>query len=132
MMTRLATAALLLAAACRAGKPGDPANPAPEPVRLCVRNENVAYGNVLAYAGQTRFDVMPGHQVCKVVRGNAMGISLRATTTSGGAHGPRYSRTRLQMNAERCWQWRLTAAPGPSGDLTPCDGASEQRAVSGA
>ena len=128
-MKRFVALALLLAA-CKHGRPDDPTAPAPRPVQLCVQNETVAYGNVIAYAGQTRYDVMSGHQVCKPIRGPAPYMALRATTTSGGANGPRYFRARLQMNGERCWQWRLTDAPSSAADLQPCDDATEARANS--
>jgi hypothetical protein len=129
-MKRFVALALLLAGACKHGRPGDPTVPAPQPVQLCIQNETVAFGNVIAYAGQTRYDVMSGHQVCKPIHGPAPYLPLRATTTSGGANGPRVYSARLRMTGERCWQWRLSDAPASPGDLQPCDEATEARASS--
>ncbi len=89
-------------------------------LRLCVQNETVGYGNIVARVAAVRFDVMPGREVCKPVPGTGPFIVLRAATTSGGARGPISYASRIQVGAGRCWTWRLTESPASAYDLTPC------------
>jgi hypothetical protein len=128
-MRRIVAAALLALPACAPRQPGG--GPAPRPMRLCVQNETVAYGNVIAYAGPVRFEVMPGRQECKPVPGRGPFVQLRATTTAGGAHGPLTYAARLQVDDTRCWAWRLTEVPGGAGDLSPCDDAAPADSAAG-
>lgn len=128
-MRRIVAAALLALPACAPRQPG--AGPAPRPMRVCVQNETVAYGNVIAYAGPVRFDVMPGREVCRQLSERGPFVQLRAVTTAGGAHGPLRFAARLQVDATRCWAWRLTDAPGGTGDLSPCDGTAPADSAAG-
>jgi len=128
-MRQIVAAALLALPACKPQQPG--AGPAPQSVRLCVQNETVAYGNVIAYAGPVRFEVMPGREVCKQLSERGPFVQLRAVTTAGSAHGPLSFAARLQVDATRCWAWRLTEGPGGSGDLSPCDAAPADPAAGG-
>ncbi|HET7459691.1 MAG TPA: hypothetical protein VFJ82_00530 [Longimicrobium sp.] len=128
-MRRIVAAVLLVLPACKPQQPGG--GPAPRPLRLCVQNETVAYGNVIAYAGPVRFDVMPGREVCKRLAEPGPFVQLRANTTSGGAHGPLSYAARLQVGATRCWAWRLTEAPGGAGDLSPCAGEAAADSAAG-
>jgi hypothetical protein len=110
---------ILFLAACASGNKNS-RGPAPQPVRLCVQNETEAYGAIVAHAGSTRIDVMPGAETCKPILMAAAAISLTAYTTGGGAHGPLTFATRLLPGTVRCWRWRLTELPGASNDLQPC------------
>ncbi|HEX8245615.1 MAG TPA: hypothetical protein VF541_19035 [Longimicrobium sp.] len=120
-MKRIAVAMLLSAAACRSLPRNDGARGAAEPLRLCVQNATVAYGNVVAHAGTVRFDVMSGEEICKRVTVPTASMVLRASTTAGGANGPLSFTTSWQPGATPCWTWRLTDAPGSPGELLPCD-----------
>lgn len=119
-MTRPAVLVALALVGCRSLPPRE-GEQASEPLRLCIENATNSYGNVIAYAGLTRFDVMSGQQVCKTVLGTDPGISLRATTTAGGANGPLSFSNRLLPGGTRCWTWRLTDSPASAYDLTPCE-----------
>jgi hypothetical protein len=88
----------------------------------------VAYGNLVARAGQVRFDVMPGQQVCKPLLGAGGYIQLRAVTTGGGIGGPRRYEERLPITGYACWIWRLTDSPASSADLGPCPDDEESEA----
>ncbi|HEX8905585.1 MAG TPA: hypothetical protein VF771_12115 [Longimicrobiaceae bacterium] len=132
-MQRIAVAVLFLAAACKTvpqREGGGPRSTAAEPLRLCVQNQTVAYGNVVAHAGTVRFDVMSGEEVCKRVPGTQPTMVLRAVTSAGGATGPLTFATTLQPGVSRCWTWRLTDAPGNVGELLPCDIDGSGRAPS--
>ena len=122
-MRRATVSLLLLTAACGGSLPRGAQNAAAQPLRVCVQNETVAYGNIVAYAGMTRYDVMSGREVCKRVIASEPTIVLRAQTTAGGAAGPLSYSTRLQPGISSCWRWRLTDSPASSGDLLPCDDA---------
>jgi hypothetical protein len=95
---------------------------------LCVQNETVAYGNIVARAALVRFDVQPGEQVCKPVIATGPAIELRATTMGGGVAGPLSYATRLDVGGSSCWRWRLTDAPASAVDLMPCDLVSDDDA----
>lgn len=100
---------------------GDEEREPPEPLTLCVQNETVAYGNIVARAALVRFDVMPGERVCKRLLATGPAIGLTAVTTGGGVSGPRRYATRLDAGGSRCWRWRLTDSPASAVDLMPCD-----------
>lgn len=123
MMRRGAAVLLVCVAACgpffRPAE-GDDDAPPRERLRLCVENATVAYGNLIARAGQVRFDVMPGQQVCKQVLEGGGYVDLRATTTGGGLSGPRRYQAQMPVGSYRCWLWRLTDSPASAGDLGPC------------
>jgi hypothetical protein len=121
-MRRSAAAVLLWLTACAHGPRTGGASAVSDQLQLCVQNETVGYGNIVAHAGMVRFDVMPGQQVCKRVPGPGPMIALQATTTGGGAAGPLSYASRLQVGAGRCWTWRLTESPASAYDLTPCAG----------
>lgn len=123
-MHRLTTVPLLCLAACGPFfKPSD--EPHEPSLTLCVQNETVAYGNIVARAGMVRFDVMPGQEVCKPLIGTGGYVSLRASTTGGGASGPRHYEQRMPIGGFRCWRWRLTDSPASAADLGPCPEESE-------
>lgn len=90
----------------------------PSGLTLCVQNETVGYSNVIARAGPTRFDVLPGREVCKRLNTSQAGIVLQAQTTGGGASGPLAFRSRLP-SPFGCWRWRLDNSR--VGTLTPCE-----------
>jgi hypothetical protein len=113
---------LLWLTACAAGPRTGGATAGSDQLQLCVQNETVGYGNIVAHAGMVRFDVMPGQQVCKRVPGLGPFIALQATTTGGGATGPISYALRLQVGTGRCWTWRLTELPASAYDVTPCAG----------
>jgi hypothetical protein len=92
-----------------------------EPLTLCVRNETVAHGNIVARASLVRYDVMPGEQVCKRLIESGPAVELQAVTTGGGVAGPRRYSARLDTGGSRCWRWRLTDSPASAVDLMPCD-----------
>lgn len=120
MMHRCAAVLLLCLTACgplfrRGENAADP-----DRLTLCVRNGTVAYGNIVARAGQVRFDVMPGQQVCKPLIATGPAITLRAVTTGGGLAGPRTYEERLLGGGWGCWVWRLTDSPASAADLGPC------------
>lgn len=121
-MQRPAFVLLMCLAACgplfRKGE--DENAPPPERLTLCVENQTVAYGNLVARAGQLRFDVMPGQQECKRVLGYGPALEIRAVTTGGGIAGPRRYSARLPGGVRGCWLWRLTDAPASEIDLGPC------------
>jgi hypothetical protein len=91
-----------------------------ERLRLCVQNATVGYGNIVARAGITRFNVMPGQEQCRPVSVTGIALELQATTTGGGSLGPLSYAERLQPGGAPCWRWRLTNARSSSVDLTPC------------
>ena len=111
---------VLFLAACGSAGHRQARGPAPEPVRLCVRNETGAYGAIVAHAGGTRIDVMPGDETCKPVLLAASSIVLTAYTTGGGANGPLHYTARLLPGNAKCWRWRLTDFEGSANDLVPC------------
>ena len=127
-MRRIAAAVLgiAMAAAC-ARNPRGEAAPAGARIRLCVRNEAAASGNIVARAGLVRFDVMPGEEVCKEVTPTEPSLVLRAETVGGGANGPVRYANRLQAGSSGCWRWRLTEVPGSALDLLPCDDGDDHR-----
>jgi hypothetical protein len=120
-MKRTTAGLLLCLTACgsamRGGEDGDPP---PEPLRLCVENTTVAYGNITARAGNVRFDVMPGETVCKRLLTASPNVALRASTIGGGASGPQTYAATLQTAGYRCWRWRLSDSPASAADLGPC------------
>jgi hypothetical protein len=125
-MHRYAIVLLLSVAACGPFfRRGDRAHER-ERLTLCVQNSTVAYGNLVARAEQVRFDVMPGHQVCKPLLGAGGYIQLRAATTGGGIGGPRRYEERLPITGYTCWIWRLTDSPASSADLGPCPEDEEE------
>ena len=105
----------VLVAAC--GTPR-PAELGPNALELCVQNETIGYGNVVARAAQTRFDVQPGQQMCKQVNAVGGGVALQAQTTAGGAAGP-LSFRRTLTSPFGCWRWVLNNSRATS--LAPCD-----------
>lgn len=113
-VTRLALLAVLLLAACGRQRPGDLS---PAEAELCVANETVGYGNVIARAQTTRFDVQSGHTECKRINLLA-GTVIQAATTAGGASGRLSFRTRLP-GTPGCWLWRLENSGLSS--LFPCE-----------
>jgi hypothetical protein len=118
-MMRIAAIAALSLAAC--GPLARGSGQADEDrLRLCVQNATVGFGNIVARAGLTRFNVMPGEEQCRAVTVTGMAIELRAATTGGGASGPLSYSERLQPGGSSCWRWRLTNARASSVDLTPC------------
>ncbi|HET7232166.1 MAG TPA: hypothetical protein VFJ16_19320 [Longimicrobium sp.] len=119
-MKRIAAGLLVWLTACGPRHGNGNGGPAPEQVTLCVQNETVAYGNIVARAGGVRFDVMPGEQVCKRVPGLGPMIALSAVTTAGNLNGPLSYATQLQVSAGGCWTWRLTDSPASAHDVTPC------------
>ena len=125
-MDRMAIVLLLCAAGCVPfrNRDGEP-EPSTEPVRLCVRNETLGYGNITAHAGPVRFDVIPGEMVCRPVIDAGGGIQLTAVTGGGGAAGPLAYRNTLRPGVLRCWTWRLNNAAGSALDLEPCREGSE-------
>ena len=86
---------------------------------VCVTNELAGYGNVMARAGEARFDVMPGATVCRRVISGDPRLPLQATTTGGGAAGPLNLRDVVPSGAPGCWQWRL--GPGTGSSVLPMD-----------
>ena len=119
-MKQIAAGLLVWLTACAPRHGNDNGGPTPEQVTLCVQNETVAYGNIIARAGGVRFDVMPGEQVCKRVPGLGPILSLSATTTAGNLNGPLSYATQLQVGGSPCWTWRLTDAPASAHDVNPC------------
>lgn len=112
---------LLCLAGCGTLFPKRDDAPPRERLTLCVENATVAYGNIVARAGQVRFDVMPGQQVCKRVIGGGGYIPLRAVTTGGGLAGPRSYDAQLPVSGYTCWRWRLSDSPASAADLGPCE-----------
>ncbi len=109
---------LFLTSACAALRRDTPSGS--QSTRLCVRNETVGYGNIVAHADIVRFDVMPGQEVCKQVPAAGTLLTLRAATSGGGAAGPLTYATTAQTGTGGCWRWRLTDNRSSSVDLTPC------------
>ena len=99
---------------------GDEDHPEWEPLRLCVQNATVAYGNLVARAGIVRFDVLPGQEVCKRVAIAGASVPLRAVTTGGGSGGPRSYAADLLPGTSTCWVWRLSDSPASATNLMPC------------
>lgn len=122
-MTRSTAAVLLVLTACASpGRGnGEEDEAPPEPLTLCVQNETVAHGNIVARAALVRFDVMPGSEVCKRVLASGPAIGLQASTTGGGLAGRQSYSARLDTGGSRCWRWRLTDSPASAVDLMPCD-----------
>ena len=90
----------------------------PNAVRMCIENETVGYGNVVAQVETTRFTVYPGEEVCRNVLGTAGGLSIRAQTTAGGSRGPlRFSF--VLPGGTYCWHWRVSSAQVL--DIVSCD-----------
>jgi hypothetical protein len=118
-MNRIVFVVVLLAAACARNR-GPDDGPAPEPLRLCIRNGTLGYGNVVASAGPVRFTVLEGQEVCKQVNDPGPGIRLTAVTTGGGITGPISFATTLRPAGDRCWRWNLSNAQSSSIDLEPC------------
>lgn len=102
-------------AACSGSRQGPSYDP--NAVTLCIENEAAGYGNVVAYVSGTRFSVYPGEQVCRDVHG-AGGLSVRASTTSGGSMGP--LRFAFQLpSSYSCWHWRVSSSSAV--DVVPCE-----------
>jgi hypothetical protein len=124
-MIRTAAILLVCLSACgpffRGGKDGDET----ERLTLCVANQAVARGNIIARAALVRYDVMPGEEVCKPVIATGPAIELRATTTGGGLSGPLSYAVRLDVGRAGCWRWRLTDSPASAVDLLPCEFTDE-------
>jgi hypothetical protein len=120
-MIRSAAVLLLTLAACATSTREDGRMPAAGSLQLCVRNGAAAYGNIVARAGQVRFDVMPGREECKSIPGAGSTVQLVAETTAGGSAGPVTYRTTLQTGNVGCWRWRLTESPASANDLSPCE-----------
>ena len=113
-MTRPLVLLVLLLAACGRQRPG---TVSPYESELCVANETVGYGNIIARAGPTRFDVQPGQTECKRIS-IAAGTVLQAASTAGGAAGRLSFRSRLP-GTPGCWRWRLDNSG--VGTLFPCE-----------
>jgi hypothetical protein len=92
-----------------------------EPLQLCIQNETVGYGSLVAHAGLIRFDVTSGQEVCKRIAEISSTLDVTAQTLGGGAAGPLSFRASVPAGGARCWRWRLTNAPGSEADLIPCD-----------
>ena len=120
-MGRIALALVLCVAAACARNRNEENGPAPEALRLCIRNETVGYGNVVAHAGPTRFTILPGQEQCRPVTDTGPGIQLTAVTTGGGVTGPLAYANTLRPAADRCWRWSLTNQQASALDLEPCD-----------
>lgn len=123
-MIRSTAAVLLLLTACASlgrGNDEEEDEAPPEPLTLCVQNETVAHGNIVARAALVRFDVMPGAEVCKRVLASGPAIGLQASTTGGGLAGRQSYAARLDTGGSRCWRWTLTDSPASAVDLMPCD-----------
>lgn len=117
---RFALVLLVCVAAC--ARPRQPSDaPAPEPLRLCIRNATVGYGNIIASAGPVRFTILPGQEQCRPVSDVGPGIQLSAVTTGGGVAGPISFSNTLRAGIEKCWLWNLTNTPGSGLNLEPCD-----------
>lgn len=113
-MTRLLVVlAIVLLAACGKQRPG---SLSPTESELCVANETIGYGNVVARVGTTRFDVQSGRTECKRIN-IAAGTLVQATTTAGGAAGRLAFRARLP-GSSGCWLWKLENSGLSS--LFPC------------
>ena len=112
----LAPALFLLAACASRGAGGYD----PNAVRMCVENNTVGYGNVVAYANSVRFTVYPGEEVCKQVSVPGPGLTIRGGTTSGGGAGPLRFGFTLPASST-CWHWRVSSAP--TIDVVSCDTA---------
>jgi len=120
-MKRTTAGLLLCLTACSsATRNGEEGDPLPEPLRLCVENATVAYGNITARAGSVRYDVMPGETVCKRLLTASPNVALRASTIGGGASGPQSYAATLQTGGYRCWRLRLSDSPASAADLGPC------------
>jgi hypothetical protein len=122
-MIRSTAAVLLLLTACASlgrGNDEEEDEAPPEPLTLCVQNETVAHGNIVARAELVRFDVMPGSEVCKRVLASGPAIGLQASTTGGGLAGRQSYSARLDTGGSRCWRWTLTDSPASAVDLMPC------------
>ena len=117
-MTTIGIAAIT-AAACAPPRPGE-ARPT-HSLKLCVTNDAVAYGNIIARSGPVRMTVMPGEEICR--RGPTTGpyLEVSAVTTGGGQRGPISYANRIAIGPEQCWRWRLTESRASGGDLTPCE-----------
>jgi hypothetical protein len=122
MIPSTAALLLLLTACASLGRGNDEeGNEAPpEPLTLCVQNETVAHGNIIARAALVRFDVMPGSEVCKRVLASGPAIGLQASTPGGGLAGRQSYSARLDTGGSRCWRWTLTDSPASAVDLMPC------------
>ena len=108
--------ALLSAAACGPRRTAEGYDP--NAVRMCIENETVGYGNVVAQVQTVRFTVYPGEEVCRNVLGTAGGLTIRAQTTAGGSRGPmRFSF--VLPGGTYCWHWRVTSAQVL--DVVSCD-----------
>jgi hypothetical protein len=120
-MTRIAAVLLLvLTAACGSLFRRSEDAPGAARLRLCVQNETVAYGNIIARANLVRFDVMPGQTECKQLSSASPSIALTARTTGGGRAGPLSYRATLQTGGFSCWVWKLSDSPASTADLVPC------------
>ncbi|HYH78312.1 MAG TPA: hypothetical protein VEX86_00895 [Longimicrobium sp.] len=118
-MGRIAVVLLVFfAAGCAAFRRDTPSGS--QTTRLCVRNETVGYGNIVAYADIVRFNVMPGQEVCRPVPAAGAQLALRASTSGGGSTGPLTYSAMMQTGTGGCWRWRLTDSRSSSIDLTPC------------
>ena len=82
----------------------------PNAVTLCVQNSSIGYGNIVVYAGTTRFTVYPSEEVCRDVRATGPGLSVRAGSTGGTSTGPLRFAFQLPLSAD-CWHWRIGNSP---------------------
>ena len=97
----------------------------PNDTVVCVQNELAAYGNVVARAGEARFDVMPTATICRRVNSAGPRLALTATTTGGGAAGPLTFADALPASGPGCWLWRL--GPGRGAAILPIECTEAQR-----
>lgn len=81
----------------------------PNAVTLCVENNSIGYGNLIVFAGSTRFTVYPNDQTCRDVRAIGPGLEVRAASTGATAMGPLRFAFQLPGSAS-CWHWRVTSS----------------------
>ena len=124
---RLASVALivLLLAGCWPFGGGSSGEFGPGDLVVCVQNELAGYGNVVARAGGTRYDVMPGETACRRIISADARLTLTATTQGGGVRGPLSISEPLPSSGPGCWLWRL--GPGQSSAALPLDCVDAQR-----
>lgn len=107
MRNLIFTLALLSLIGCASsGGPG----PAGYGMTLCIQNDAIGYGNLVARVGTTRFTVLPGDEECKDVNAVGGGIPVRAATTGGGAGRPLRFAFELPTTMTDCWFWRVSSS----------------------
>lgn len=116
MRTVILSVSAAAVVACSSSRP--PEGFDPNAVTLCIENAAVGYGNVVAYVGSMRFNVYPGEETCKDIRGVGADLPIRATTTGGGSLGPLRFAFRLPASSG-CWYWRVSTSAAL--DVMPCD-----------